>query len=96
MVTGEMSYDEVIVYFRKPSADIDGAVFDLHLIVRLHNGLLILLFFFFFGEFLGTGLHWTPAAACIPQRTPPLRDTVVVLMIDENIQGIFPFECHYL
>lgn len=50
MLTGEMSYDEVIVYFRKPSADIDGAVFDLHLIVRLYNGLLILLFIFFFLE----------------------------------------------
>lgn len=68
-VYGEMSYDEVIVCFRKP----------------------VLLFF---GEFLCTGLHWTPAA-CIPQGTPPWRDTVV-LMIDENIQGIFPFACHYL
>lgn len=68
MFMGEISYDEVIVYFRKPNSAIDRAIFNLHLIVRLYNGLSALLLLFFENSH-GPPYHWTPAV-CVPRGTP--------------------------
>lgn len=38
-VYGEISCDEVIVYFRKLNSDIERTILNLHLIVQLCNGL---------------------------------------------------------